>query len=277
MSKSMSLLRTGKSAVSLEALSVNRPLASTVVKLANYLSDIGQSIDLQLSGIQDTLFRTDVKSKRQEEILIRGLGNTAYVDLAPIRVPVIPGLSVTWLEFLNNMRPGVEFSSTLMENTIEPFKKFLAVSLSNPEKFSNAATVQNVSIIDFELLKKALAISVHGNVRVAVRQYGDCVKRNADVQEVLSITHNFEDVFSVSNPNLILNEVHSLRKMIDELSGNITDTNQQFRLNGKTISNIASLAYNIAEAIEYYGIVRTMFISHNTAMREAVTKLVRAV
>lgn len=270
-------LRHRRTVVSIEALSVHRPMAGTVEKLSNFLVDVGQNIDLRLAGIKDTIFNTDVKTKRQEQVFLQRLANTDYMSIADIRVPVTPGLVVTWIDFLHALGPGVEFSTRLLDDIIVPFKKHLAVALSNPEQFSSSSSVGHTNLIDFELLHKALKAAVGGNSRVAVRPYGQCVKRNADMGEVLAMTNNYHDALAKSNPDLISSEIDDLRKMVDELSGNITDSNQQFRLNGKTIANISATAYNVAEAIEYYAVVRTLFTSHDVAMREAVTKLMRNV
>lgn len=273
----LTTLRTAKSVVAIEALSVHRPLAGTVEKLSTFLVDVGQNIDLRLAGIKDTIFSTDVKTKRQEEVFLQRLANVNYMDLAPIRVPVTPGLVVSWPEFLHALGPGVEFSTRILDDIIMPFKKHLAIALSNPEQFSAASTNVQTNIIDFELLHKALKAAVGGNSRVAIRPYGECVKRNSDMAEVLGATHNYHDALAKSNPNLLSAEIDDLRRMVDELSGNIKDSNQQFRLSGKTIANISATAYNVAEAIEYYAVVRTLFTSHEIAMREAVAKLMRAV
>lgn len=284
MNNNLSTLRTkaviialeSKSLVSTESLSVHRPLAGTVAKLSGFLKELGDDLGYRVSGIQDTLFKTDVKSKKGQELLIQRLASVDYLTLAPLRVPVVPGLRTTWLELLHNMKPGVEFAVTLQENVIHPFKQFLASALTNPEKFSSNALNSTVNFVDYELLKKSLGAAVGGNGSVNVRKYGECIARNSDMGEVLSLTNNFEQVFMNSNPELLMAEVDELRELFDQLSANITDTNQQFRLNGKTISNLATAAYNVAESVEYYATVRTLFISHANAMKAAVDKLVRA-
>ncbi|WBF04913.1 hypothetical protein [Erwinia phage vB_Ea277G] len=267
----------GKSLVSTESLSVHRPLAGTVAKLSGFLKELGDDLGYRVSGIQDTLFKTDVKTKKGQELLLSRLPGTDYLNLAPIRVPVVPGLRVTWLDLLHNMKPGVEFSVSLQENVIHPFKQFVATALTNPEKFSSSALNSTVNFVDYELLKKSLGASVSGNASVNVRKYGECVARNSDMAEVLDLTNNFEHVFMNSNPQMLMAEIDELRELFGQLSANITDTNQQFRLNGKTISNLATAAYNVAESVEYYAAVRTLFINHANAMKAAVDKLVKAV
>lgn len=284
MNNSLSTLRTkatiialeSKSLVSTEALSIHRPLAGSVAKLSSFLKELGDDLDYRVSGIQDTLFKTDVKTKKGQEILLSRLPSIDYLTLAPLRVPVVAGLRVTWLDLLHNMKPGVEFAISLQENVIHPFKLFLASALTNPEKFSSTAMNSTVNFVDYDLLKKSLAAGVGGNASVSVRKYGECINRNADMAEVLDLTNNFEQVFMNSNPEALMAEVDELKDLFNQLSANITDTNQQYRLNGKTISNLATAAYNVAEAVEYYATVRTLFISHSNAMKLAVDKVVRA-
>ena len=284
MNNNLSTLRTkaviialdAKSLVSTESLSVHRPLAGTVAKLSGFLKELGDDLEYRVSGIQDTLFKTDVKSKKGQELLLARLANHDYLTLAPLRVPVVPGLRVTWLDLLHNMKPGVEFAVSLQENIIHPFKQFVAAALTNPEKFSSTALNSTVNFVDYELLRKSLGASISGNASVSVRKYGECVARNSDMAEVLDLTNNFEQVFMNSNPEMLMAEVDELRELFNELSANITDTNKQFRLNGKTISNLATAAYNVAESVEYYATVRSIFISHANAMKAAVDKLVKA-
>lgn len=284
MKNSLSTLRTkatiisleSKSLVSTEALSIHRPMAGTVAKLSGFLKEMGDDLGYRVSALQDTLFKTDVKTKKGQELLLSRLPSINYMDIASLRVPVTPGLRVTWLDFLQNMKPGVEFATTLQETTIHPFKQFLASAATNPEKFSSNAFNSTVNMVDYETLRKSMAVAVGGNSGVAVRRYGECVARNSDVAEVLSMTNNFEQVFISSNPEMLLAEIDEVRELIDQLSANITDTNAQFRLNGKTISNLATAAYNVAEAVEYYSTVRVLFISHANAMKLAVDKIVRA-
>lgn len=260
---------------SLEGLSIARPLAGCVKRLSIFLRDSADSIDLKITQGFDNLTGQKSNYDRATKLLLQKLAKTNYVDLTEVRLPVTPGLSVTWLELLEDLEVSTQFCVDMFDKYLEPYKKFLAEGLNDPEKFSNIATQSPVQIIDFEAMRKELGQNVNQPGSPSVRKYGLCVECNNDFGVAIERTNKISHAMTVANPELVMREVEEIKGMLAKLSESIQDTNLQYRFNGKAISSITAITYNVAEAIEFYAVLYTMILSHSTAMTDAVKKMER--
>lgn len=273
---SMTQLKSRQSLVALEALSVHRPLAGTVDKLCGYLTEVSNTIGLSLANLRDYAMGTNSAILAQDRHLLEKLPKSRYTDLMQLSLPCVPGQIVTWLKFLDALEEPAQMAININDNILIPYEKYVSQAIMDPERFSNATNKAQVQIIDFSAIRNGFKDAIGGNRHVAVRKYKDLCERNTDLVDVVRRTRALEDALSKSNPRMVSDRIADLQHLTTQLSENLNDSNQKFRLSSKTIANISEAAYNIAEAVEIYSTTMTFAWSHAQAFADAEKKLYRA-
>lgn len=273
---SMTQLKSRQSLVALEALSVHRPLAGTVEKLCGYLNDVSNTIGLSLAQLRDYAMGTTTAVLTQDRHLLEKLPKSRYSDLMNLTLPCVPGQVCTWLELLEALKDPIEMAVNLNDNILIPYEKYVSMAIMDPERFSNATNKVQVQIIDFSAMRDGFKNAIGGNRHVATRKYKDLCARNTDLVDVVRLTRASTDALSKSNPRMVSDRIADLQHLTQQLSENLNDSNQKFRLSSKTIANISEAAYNIAEAVEIYATTMTFAWSHAQAFGDAEKKLYRA-
>ena len=272
----MRQLQSAKSLVATEALSVYRPLAGTVEKLCGYLGDVSNTISFSLAQLKDQVIGTNTAMLTFDNQLSEKASASKYTDLMNIALPCIPGQTGTWLQVLDAFELPVSMAVNLNDNILIPYEKYISQAIVDPERFSSATNKASVEIVDFSKIREGFNDTIGGNRHVAQRKYRELAERNADVITATHRTREYQVQLAKTNPRMVADRFNDLRSLTTQLSENLNDSNQKFRLSGKTIANISEAAYNIAEAIELYSATMTFFHSHVEAFNAAQQKLYRA-
>lgn len=276
LSPEMAILKSNQSVLAMEALSVHKPLAGTVDKLSRFLDDISQTIGMSLATLKDHVAGTNSAMLSQDRHLLERLAKSQYTHLMGLQLPCIPGMTSTWLEFLQVMDKPMQLVTNINDEILVPFERYVSMAMVDPERFSNATSRAKVDIVNFDDMREGFKNTIGGNRHVATRKYQELCARNVDMAEVIRLTRAYQTAAAKTNPRLIADRVKDLRELTARLSENIKDANQSFRLSSKTIANISEAAFNIAEAVEMYATTMTLLESHIQSFDVAEKKLSRA-
>ncbi|UQT03102.1 hypothetical protein TOTORO_02390 [Serratia phage vB_SmaS-Totoro] len=255
-----------------EALALHRPLMPLINKFSDFLKKVSGSFSMSVQP-EDTQVLDKVDPNVAK--LQQRLANVPYIDIVDQRVPVTPGLNVTWLEYLDAYRHPVEFCIAMYDNYLKPFEKFLATAVTSPEQLSAVGKIISVKHADVPGMLKSIVAPLGGGDRQVVRKYGQCAERNADTIEAMQQTKSMGQGLSSSNMDLVNASVENISKLIDQLSSQIKDTNLPYRFNAKSIKELSEVTYDVAEMVELYAAVYTRFASHKQAMDDTAKKLLQ--
>jgi hypothetical protein len=262
--------------ISTEALSVHKPVAATVQKLAGFINNVADGFkNTDILGALDTLLKKDNNFSKNEKKVLEILSRQAYSDIMDIRVPCVNGLSVPWLDFLHDMDPAIQFAVGFYDNTLGQTTRFLAEVITSPDKMESIARRYNVQDVDYERLTQNIGKDVRGGNGKAERPLGKLVKRNADMIDVITLTNRFSESLYASNQDLVTERITQIKRQLQDISEGMVDPNTPYRMTGKNIDALAKVAYNVAQAVEYYGVVITLFTEHKRTFEQAVEKLAR--
>lgn len=253
-----------------EALALHRPLMPLINKFTDFLKKVSGSFKLDVDAEDTTAM-----AKRDPNVvkLAQRLGTTSFVDITEQRVPVTPGLNVTWMEYLDAYRHPVEFCIGMYDNYLKPFEKFLSGAVTSPESMSAVGRIISIKQADVKGMINSISLPVSGNQRVVVRKYGECTERNADTIEAMNLTASMSQGLSSSNLDLVTASVENIGKLMDQLAVQIPDSNLAYRFNPKSIKELSEVTYDVAEMVELYSAVYTRFASHKQAMDDTAKKL----
>lgn len=256
-----------------EALSIQRAAMGVVDRFAGFLNKIAGCFSSPVDKLSD--FKDSAKPKTSQQIkLEKALDSILYADITGQRVQVVPGLSGTWLELLDSWRLPVKFSVDFYDDYLNPFEKFLAVAITDPEKFTTVGTVNRISQIDIDSHIQSLTAYLKGNVKTNLRAYGECTERNGDTVKVYAKTQEISTALHKGNLDLVKGTVDRCAEMLETLSKQIKDSNLPYRLNAKTINDLTEVVFQMAKMAELYAATYTYVESQRTAMDETAEKLI---
>lgn len=260
-----------------EALSIHRAAMAVVDRFSLFLKNITDRFSSPVKDLSDASMEPVSAQFREVMAFEKAVDKANYLDLATIRVQVIPGLSVTWLELLTSWEIPVNFSVNFYDDYLNPFEKFLAISVTDPEKFNTLGTVNTIGQLDIDSHLRALTEGLKGNTKTNLRAYGECVGRNADAVEAYRKTLGFARALHKGNLSLVKGSIDNSAKMIATLSKQIKDSNLPYRLNAKTVSDLTELVYQMAKMSELYAATFTYVESQRNAMDEATKKIISVI
>lgn len=267
----------GLSTPSNEALSIQRSANAVVTRFSNFLSNVGKKFNFgsETAGVQKyNLSTADYKLLSSLE---KALAKGDYIDLAALKVQVVPGLSVKWLPLLDSWDPTVRFAVDFYDDYLLPFQKFLALGVSDPEKFTTLGSVSKVTQVDLDGYVGALSEGLKGNTKINIRTYSECADRNADTITAFRRSLDYCAALDKGNPALVREAIKRCSESIITISEQINDANLPYRLNAKTISDLTDIVYQMAKMSELYAVVVTYVSSQQVAMEGAAKKLISAV
>lgn len=262
--------------ISTEALSVHKPLAGTVTKLSGFIREVADGFkNTDILGALDTILHRDRTQSTVQQKAAQFVQRNSYADLMSLSLPCIGGLNTTWLKFLTDLEGGVKFATNFYDGTLGQSTKFLAEIITSPDKMDSIARRYNIQAIDFDQLTKTIAGNVSGKSSKGDLPYGKLVERNTDFQSVIALTNRFSEELYSSNQDLVTERIAHIRKQLQQISEDIVDSNTSYRMNGKNIDQLAKISYNLAQAVEYYGVVLSLFTEHKRTFDQACTKLAK--
>lgn len=262
---------------SAEALSVHNTINGTVKRLASFLSRTAESIDIAALSMVDFTFGTTLSDTVKSRGVDRRLKEINYMDLAPQRFPVIPGLDTTWLKFLKTLDGAVETSVNLYDDFLLPFKQLLANAINDPESLSSASLRQRSIRYDFDAVLKAMGKDLSGNTRIPVRTWGRLVDRNTDFDEVVGITTTLSMKMEKNNMALVKKTVEEINDLLKTLSTKLVDPSEPYRPSKALIIELSDMTFQLAAAVQFYGITKNNLMLHEKSIAETINRLIKIV
>lgn len=262
--------------ISTEALSVHKPIMATVQKLSGFIHSVAQGFkNTNVLGAIDTLMHKDAEFSKNERKVLEVLGRNSYTDLMDTRLPCIGGLAVTWIDFIHDLEPGINYVVNFYDGTLGETTRFLAEVITSPEKLDAISRRYNIQPIDFQKMTQDLGKDLRGGSKKAEATFGKLVKRNADMIDVITLTNRFSEQIYSSNQDMVTERIAMIKRQLETISEAIVDANSSYRMTGKNVDQLAKVAYTIAQSVEYYGVVLSVFSEHRRSFEAAIQKLSR--
>lgn len=269
-------LRFRYNVISTEALSVHKPMASTVSKLTGFINDVTKSIsDASILGAIEALINPSKPMTKDERKVTEMLASVPYTDIRDLKVPCVAGITVPWLKLLQDLEPGIHFATNFYEATLGEINRFLADVISNPENMKAIARRFSIQSNDFEKLLEDIGKDLTGNNKSGVAPVGKLLQRNSDFIQVVQLTNGYSNSLFSANPSLVTERIDVIKKQLQTISDGISDPSLPYRMSGDNISQLANVTYTAAKSIEYYGVILSVFTEHRRTFEQAVDKLAK--
>ena len=233
-----------------EALSFRGGFASLREKLSDYFDSVSQFVADKLPSNDQSL---DLLNQRMYQKLSRE-GN--YVELRRKAVIVPRGLSSDYLTYMESLSKSQDALDELIDDTLRPFEKHLAVLLKDPDTLRSqreSNIVDRVVTHDIEGLRGE--VGRHFSKDQAERRpYGSLVGRQADWAQIATTFNDLVERFAQVPRKEVLALVEQIASLLDRLIQNMADDPETYEASGVSIAELAKVSYVMAEEVEFYAL-----------------------
>lgn len=208
--------------------------------------------------------------------IIRSLRKASYADLRTLPVQVPPGLSSSYLAYLESLDEAVTITEGLMDNVLTPFSRWLAIGLSNPDSLNSLNAGRRIQ--DFkphQIDKASLALGKHfakGKTHHE-RKFGDVFDRNGDVEAVYKKANDTASRFLKTSRKDVMKKVGEVTDLLDTLTKRIEEDEANYKTSSVTRDLIAKLSFTLAQEVEFYAVVGYQLTSLSVALNETEKRI----
>lgn len=253
---SMSQLKHQGNVISLEAASGDTALLSALSRLPSYLGKVQGVFRDQL----DRTMRTMLDFAASFTNSSRRLRRLDYARYRDNKVQVPQGLKTDMLSYVKVLQSSAESVSKVDREVIEPLLAWLNSNLGRPEdlrSLTGGISVAGFKPINTEAVNKQMQACFNLDGRQeAMVPYGQAIKRSADWDEIDKVSADIRHMLSPALQKNTQAKMHDLQVTLDTLIMRLTKDPARYAPNAKVLKEIVDSAYQAAEAIELYGIVR---------------------
>jgi hypothetical protein len=249
--------------LALEALAVHRPNIGMVEKLGTMVDSVSNQIADSLRGLILPVGAIDFVPA------LREVQKHKYVDLSPVQLPIPAGLSAPLVPYGQLLLRAQELSMSILDDTLEPFQKFVGEALNNPEKLGSSVLRAQNHPKEIKDLQNKLK-DVFRNGTKATRPYSEVIRNNNDWVELKDICTTLKRNADRQSPKDFADTVTELDQQLRTLIKRIRDTNEQYRPSPEVVKQLADLSYTLAEQVSFYSVVNTLIASYLKAVEDAV-------
>lgn len=252
------------------------------VSMEGFLSDfIGRVGDSIRNARQNLVNASEVERLTSDENRFLSLiKEQNYLSISALKVNIPEGLRVPLLEHARVVKEMNLYSRTVMEDTIKPFKRFLADLITKPQtKYQIdprlAKTFKERSVEREKLM--ATVNAQFSQTFEAYVTYDRAIEQNKEWSELFESVRSFTNHRRIDQ-GLINKEVDEVISLLDQVKELIADDESGFKkLNSKLTSDLAELTEHAAKDVAFLGTTyyhtQSLVVKLNANVKDLIRKL----
>lgn len=231
-----------------EALSFRGSFDTLRLKLPEYFNAVTDFVGNLMPGNAAQL---DLLNERKHyELSKKG----DYMSLRRYPVMVPKGLNTTYLKHLGTLSVAQDAIDGLIQETLAPFEKHLAVLLTNPETLQSqreSKIVDKVITHDIESVRALIAkdFSRDGAER---RPYGSLIGRQSEWVPIARDYNNLVERLARISRKEVLALVELISEHLNKLLQRMESDPETYAATGVTIAELAKVSFVMAQEVEFY-------------------------
>jgi hypothetical protein len=258
--------------IALESMAPTQLLTALPRRLPEFFSDVKNFIS-NIFGGNDAVPAVAVIDGGKLSAAIMKMN---YVNMSQIGVFVPPGMNATWEKYLAAMEQSQAVADSLMEETLQPTLRWLAMLLTQPSALSSTRGTHNEAGIVFHDLKKIkenMARCYRNGGTETVVEYGDVFKRNAEWVSSVDRINDLNERMGRINRKALVEAVNEITGAMDKLLIRMKQDPETYNVSGVTMQAIAKISMNLGYEIEFFAAHAAMLQSATQAMVDTKEKI----
>lgn len=254
--------------IALESMTPSQLLTALPKRLPEFFSDVKNFV----TGITGSL--SPVASLIDTRKLDKTTKKFNYVSMTQVTVYVPAGMNVQYSKYLEALEQGQDVADRIMDDTLKPMLKWLAIMLTSPSAMANVRGLPSgVVLHDLKKAKESVnaCYSKHGSD--TQMSFGDVFRRNADLTEsAVRLNHINERLAKIDRKDMI-ETVNEIVGAMDKLLIRMQQNPDEYKMSGVTMKSMTELSMNLGYEIEFFAAHSYMVQAATQAMNDTSTKL----
>lgn len=251
LTANLSALELQQRTIALESNILSNALSAVTTRLPTYVTeinvfirslfDLSEAPPLQLVG------------NRKAQALVKGM---AYPTLLTTTVYTPPGLSVPYMELVDVLASSERIASVILKDTLQPFNKWLAVQLSNPDRLVTISGAHIPGFTDHDIPRviRTLGDCFKASPAQVETHFGNAFKRLADFATVAQELNRINDSAAHVTPKMMLAQITELTTNLDLLIKRMSEDPETYRTSSAVVRSLADTALIVARECEFYSV-----------------------
>lgn len=259
---SLESLSTQSNLIAMEAFAL--PLPSVGIKglMSGFVNNLTGFMDRVFTRIEKPLVRLDAQNT------VKLIAAHNYLDLYDTPVFVPQGLSVPMLDHLATLEVVGKTALSVLDSTINPLNQWVGAALNNPGNLKSIMNVPTVKIMEIEKAKKLLANDLKSRNTSSERVLGEMVKRGGDWQHLFDNAERLAGSIQSVKPEQVTARTKVLLDNLDLLIQKVKG-DPAYQMSSPALSSLSKCCYQVAEAVEFYGVFVAQYIELATALNDS--------
>lgn len=206
----------------------------------------------------------------------RSLEKTSYASMRETKVFIPAGLNVQYKTYLAVLEPSIKINEGLMENLLNPFSRWLADNVNNPEqlkRISHSSTIKDFEPHNLDSALEELGECFDRGGNQNRIPFKDAFSRNGDVKEVLEETERLTSRFIAIPRDQVRRKVDEISDNLDILIERIKEEDPDYEVGEEVEQLMAQMAYTVAREVEFYGTMAYQLTQLTTALQDTVKQI----
>lgn len=261
-------LRHARDLISLEALSDGTAPIQAASRLPTFLVKASDFLKQNIfSPIGDLFAIKDLAW------LAMNAQRKPYSEMRALAMRTPEGFHGSLAEYGKHLVQTAESLDDLQKDVLDPFGAWLAKGLADPASLralTNSLRIPGLQAPKINSLKKALEHYFPAKRPADTPIYGEVIKRQGDWAEINAAVKKLHTLYQNGKYPKVGQKVQELSELMDVLSRRLNDDKDDFVLSSVTTEQLAKVTYEIAEHIEFYGVLRHRVEEYLHAMADNV-------
>lgn len=236
-----------------ELLGIGRAATEFADKLRGYLSGVKKYI----VGVFTPLENARIINFKQDHGIRKKLEATNYVNMTDITVFIPPGLTATWVDYLDILEDSQDLADTILTEVLRPAIVYFSQLLGTPESLASINPISAAQTIGnreekITAVRKRISESFNPGKTLDRGKYGQYFRRHAEWGEVNNRVGDLVEKITVTNPRTVSASVSELTRLMDTLIIRMKQNPEHYSLSGVKAADLAKIAMNLGKEVEFF-------------------------
>lgn len=247
-------LRHARDVISLEAVSGGAATDKAAERLPTFLSKASEFLRNNVAGAIGNLFTT-----KDLGWLSIQMTRKPYSEMRGLKVRAPQGFKGSLAEYGKFLEKAGEALDDIEKDVLQPFGVWISQRISDPaslKALTNTLRIPGLHAPKLAELSKSLERFFPEKTDAADPIYGDVFRRQGDWGDLNNTVKNLQTLHQNGKYEKVQRKVQDLSDLMDVLSKRLAEEKDEFIASSVTTEQLAKVTLEVAELIEYYGVVR---------------------
>ncbi len=247
-------LRQARDEISMEVIATDAAPTGIAAKLAGLLdqaSDYLNKTVLQKLG--------DIFTTKDLAWVALNINRRAYSDMRGMAMVAPQGFKGTLVDYGAALIKAAEEVDDLEKQVLAPFAVWLSNALSDPasvRSLTNTLKIPGLQHLNYDAQQKRLDTFFPDKANLNQPIYGDLFKRQGDWNDLNQQIKKLNTIYSNGKFEQVQKKIPDVSQLLGTLVQRLNEENSEFQFSSIQTDALSKVTYQIAEQIEFYGVLR---------------------